>query len=345
MTRAALWLHVLLCGVALCFAWQSAHEVKVKKGGPSSVVLLEAAKGDVVDVLYTWDKGSTHTTLEGSDKARAAIVEVDREVPAPKVKEPKKADAAAVPEPLALPAVVAQAEREQATLPGGKGVLTAIEALEPFKTKRTLGAVDDAKLEAMGLKAPLRSLVIQTRNGRTLTLELGEQSFGAQGRYARVKGETTVHLIDAAIATGLEGGADALLEKRLLTAELESISGYTLEVGAETRTFVHVDKDQATKRFFARKDDAAVKDDAAGKLMTTVRNLRGTKLASPDTVSSAGAAAAVFVIDVENHKTKIEIFERGPSEGHQAKVGRFVFELTATQSKELLDDIQAATGT
>ena len=107
MTRAALWLHVLLCGVALCFAWQSAHEVKVKKGGPSSVVLLEAAKGDVVDVLYTWDKGSTHTTLEGSDKARAAIVEDDREVPAPKEKEPKKADAAAVPEPLALPAVVA----------------------------------------------------------------------------------------------------------------------------------------------------------------------------------------------------------------------------------------------
>ncbi len=342
MTRAALWLHVLLGVAALGFAWQSAHQVKAKNGGPSSVVLLDADKGEVVDVLYTWDKGSTHTTLEGKAKARSAVVDVDREVPAkketPKKKDPHEPDEApTAPEPTATPA-----DRDKATLPGGKSVLTAIEALEPFKTKRTLGVVDEAKLEAMGLKTPLRSLVVKTARGKTLTLDVGEQSYGAQGRYARVRGDNVVHLIDAAIATGLEGGSDALLEKRLLTAELESIRGFSLKAGAATGGWVHVDKDQATKRFFAKSDDLSAKDDPAGKLMTTLRNLRATKLASADTKSTALAAA--FVVDVDGQPVTIEIFERGTGDGQLARVGRWVFELSATQSKELLGDIDAALG-
>lgn len=338
MSRTTLWLHAVLCALALGFAWRTAHTEKEKKGGPSVTVLLDADKGDVVSVDYTWDKGTTKTVVSGTAKNRSAVVDVDREVPkkAPPKKKDDKDEA-----PAAL--VEEVAEREKATLPGGKNVITAIEALEPLKTLRTLGVVDDVRLLAMGLQPPLRTLTVTTKK-KTLVLELGEASYGAQGRYARVKGDSVVHLIDAAIVTGLEGGADSLLEKRLLTAELDAITGFavksTKKDSEKVAAFIHVDKDQASTRYFAKKDDPGRKDEAAGKLMTSLRNLRGNKLVT-NTGGDAdlGAVVATFVVDVAGSAVTIEIVER--ADGFVARVGRWVYELTATQSKELFDDVSA----
>ncbi len=348
MTRTTLLFHTVLCVAALGFAWQSAHTAKAKKGGPSAVVLLDAEKGDVESLTYTWDKGVTRTVVGGTAKSRSAVVDVDREVP-PKKEPPKKPATKDEPaEAPVEPAAEKAAEREQASVPAGKNVMTAIEALEPLKTKRTLGVVDDARLEAMGLKTPLRTLEVKTRAGKTLTLELGEQSYGAQGRYARVKGDATVHLVDAAIATGLEGGPDQLLEKRLITADLETIGGFQLKAGEKTGAWVHVDKDQPSRRYFGKRDDPASKEDAAGKLMTTLRNLRGTRLASAEATQKAGNAVAAFSVDVAGTPVVIQLLERGdtgaPDGAMLARVGRWLYELTATQTKELLDDVDAIAG-
>lgn len=346
MSRAALWLHIALCALALGFAWQSAHKEKEKKGGPSAVVLLDAAPGDVVSIGYTWDTGSTKTTVSGGAKNRSAVVELDREIPKkapPKKKDDHGKDVDAAPEAIANDA---PPEHERATLPGGKNLLTAIEALEPLKTKRTLGVVDDARLEAMGLsglKKPLRTLTITTKK-KTLELELGEASYGAQGRYARVKGDNVVHLIDAAIASGLEGGVDTLLEKRLLTTDLENITGFTVRSADKNGAWLHVDKDQPTTRFFAKRDDPTSKDEPAGKLMTTLRNLRGNKLfdaaAKPEAL---GSVVVSFVVDTVFGAVTVDIVERtdGEAEARVARVGRWVYELTPTQTKELTDDLGA----
>jgi len=350
MSRTTLWLHAALCVLALGFAWRTAHTEKEKKGGPSVTVLIDADKGDVVAVDYTWDKGSTKTVVAGSAKMRSAVVDVDREVPkkAPPKKKDDKNDKDDKDTKDQAPAALVEeaAEREKATLPGGKNVITAIEALEPLKTLRTLGVVDDARLAAMGLQPALRSLTVTTKK-KTLVLELGEASYGAQGRYARVKGDAVVHLIDAAIVTGLEGGADSLLEKRLLTAELDAINGFavksTKKDSEKVAAFIHVDKDQASTRYFAKKDDPGSKDEAAGKLMTSLRNLRGNKLYTGD----AGEVVAAFVVDVAGAAVTIEIVERADNAaadsavGYVARVGRWVYELTATQSKELFDDVSA----
>jgi hypothetical protein len=337
-----MWIHVALCAAALAFAWTSAHQVAEKQGGPSSVTLLAAAAGDIVGASYRWDKGSTVTTLSGTGAARHALVKVDRELPA---KKPAKADAKdgadpkAGAEAAAVPAAIAELpERETGTIPGGKTVLAAIAGLEPCKTKRSLGVVDDVRLEAMGLKNPLRSLEVKTASGQSLVLEIGEASYGAQGRYARVKGQPEVHLIDTAIVTGLEGGIDALLEKRALTAELETITGYSVVVGAKSGAFTHVDREQVSTRFFAID---GVKKEAAGKLMTTLRNLRGSKLASADASTAAGAVVKV-VVDTTGGPVTIEMVERGAGEGNLLRTGGFVYEITATQARELQDDVDAA---
>ena len=344
MSRVGMWIHVALCAAALAFAWTSAHQVAEKQGGPSSVTLLAAAAGDVVGVSYRWDKGSTVTTVSGTGAARHALVKVDRELPA---KKPAKTDAkdgvdpkaGAEAEAAAVPAAIAALpERETGTIPGGKTVLAAITGLEPFKTKRSLGVVDDARLEAMGLKNPLRSLEVKTASGQSLVLEIGEASYGAQGRYARVKGQPEVHLIDTAIVTGLEGGIDALLEKRALTAELETISGYSVVAGAKSAAFTHVDREQVSTRFFAID---GVKKEAAGKLMTTLRNLRGTKLANAD-ASTAASAVVKVVVDTTGGPVTIEMVEGGAGEGNLLRAGGFVYEITATQARELQDDVDAA---
>ena len=351
MSRLGMLFHVVVCAAALAFAWASAHRVAEKNGGPSSVTLLEAAEGEVTRLTYTWDKGQTVTTLTGSGKARAAEVKVDRELPstdkgdAKDKKDDKKGDkgdekddgdsADAVPDALAEPPA-----RETATIPGGKGVLSAVAAVEPLKTKRSLGVVEGERLVAMGLSEPTRTLEIVTGK-KTLTLEIGEASYGAQGRYARVKGSAEVHLIDSAIVTGLEGGVDALLEKRMLSAELDDIVGFSVAHGERSGSYVHVDREQASKRFVAEASVPTVKKDGAGKLLTTLRNLRATKLAAADV--AAGAVVVVVDVDVVGGKKHIELVERAEGAGHLLKSGGFVYEASATQARELMDDVDAAT--
>jgi hypothetical protein len=335
-----MWAHVTLCVVALAGAWWSAHRVEEKTGGPSSVTLLDAAAGDVATVTYRWDKGTTTTTLTGAGALRRADVAIDREVPTSKDKD--KADPHAQEGDAAPPeALTPSAEREQVKVPGAKVVLTAIAALEPLRTKRSLGSVDAERLKAMGLSSPARSITITTKRG-VLELELGESSYGAQGRYARVKGQPDVHLIDGAIASGLEGGAETLTEKRAVTLELDDITGFSVDAGGKSAAFIHVDKDQVSTRHFAPKDDAKRKHEAAGKVMTTLRNLRGTKLASKDVADKAAAVMMKFAVFADGGAQAVEVMERSDGEGTLLRAHGVTFEITSTMARELQDDVDAA---
>jgi hypothetical protein len=346
MTRASMWIHVGLCVVALGFAWRGAHAVR-ERTGPSSTLLLAADEGEVVDVAYVWDKGTTHVRRDGG----AVVVELDRELPAkPEKKDDKKnekkdettgaKDGSGDVASGSTDATTAPPAREQLRFPGGRPVHNAIKALEPLRSKRTLGVVDETRLAAMGLSRPTRSLTMTTKQGRAVTLELGDASFGSQGRYARIKGDDVVHLIDAVVVSGVEGGADTLLEKQPLTAELDEIRGYAVKAGDRTASFVHVAREQPAKRFVARRDDGETKDDAATKLLGTLRNLRGTRLADAPTAAAAGAVVAAFAVDTGAPLT-VEIVERGDGTGHLVRVKPWTWELATTPTRELLDDVDA----
>lgn len=340
MSRMTLMAHGLFALVALVCAWLLAHQVEEKKGGPSSVVLLDAKKGDVQSLTYTWPKGSAKVKPSGSAEARRAIVEVARTID-PK-KSPKKDDKkdatadggvadASEPEP--------QPTREEARFPGAKAVLTAVEALEPLKTRRTLGEVDAARLQEMGLQTPERTLTVTTASGQKLTLDIGESSYGGQGRYARRQGDAAVHLIDASLVTGLEGGPDTLMEKRVLLPEPEKVVGFEARHGERSGAFVHVDRSQSAKRFFAPREDTASKSEEAGAVMKTLRDLRATRLATP---SQGGSVVAALAVDVEGQgKSVIEVVERIDASGWLIRSGEWLFEVSETQGKELVEDLAA----
>ena len=337
MTRASMWIHIGLCVAALGFAWQAAHAVRARTG-PSSTVLLAADEGAVVGVDYAWDKGATHVRRDGTN----VVVDVDRELPAKPSKdekddEKKAGDPGAAAGSDASPTAPT---REKVRFPGGRPVTNALKALEPLRSKRTLGVVDDARLAAMGLSQPTRTLTVTTKGGLSVTLELGETSFGAQGRYARIKGDRVVHLIDAAVTSGIEGGVDTLLEKQPLAAEIEDVRAFVVKSGDRSASFVHVARQQPAKRFFARRDDGETKDEAGTKLLATLRNLRATKLADEATAASAGTVVAAFAVDVGTAVT-VEIIERGDGAGHLARVKPWTWELAPTPARELLDDVDA----
>lgn len=335
MSAKSLGAHALFLVVALVFAWVQAHGVEEKKGGPTSTTLLDAKKGEVKKLDYQWPKGTSSVEPKGKDEARTAVMTLSREIDAPKAKDAG---------PDAGPANTTPATtHEDAKFPAGKSVMTSVEAFEPLKTRRTLGDVDAERLKAMGLDKPERSLTVTTTSGQTVALEIGEASYGGQGRYARVKGQSAVHLLDSAVVTGLEGGADTLMEKRIITANLEEIVGYAARFGDKTGEYVQRDREQSAKRKFVAKGsqggDGDVEGEAPGKLMTTLRNLRAVKVADPKLAASAVATLSVDVVGRD--KQKIEVLERTDGAGHLVSTGGWLFELSETQSKELLEDLGA----
>lgn len=352
MSARTLFAHAAFALAALVTAWLLAHRVDEKKGGPTSVTLLDAKKGEVRALEYTWPKGRSSISTGEGGKTRTATVEVDRTVEPkkdpkkdPKKKDDKNADKqGADAGPESADAGVAEPEptptREQARFPGGKTVITAIEALEPLRTRRTLGDVDAARLKEMGLEHPERTLVVTTAGGAKITLELGESSYGGQGRYARKQGDATVHLVDAALVTGLEGGPETLMEKRLLVAEPEQVLGFSARHGDKGGAFVQVDRGQSATRHFAPKDDPSAKSEPADAVMKTLRDLRATKLAAGP--QAAGSVVASIAVELEGGaRTTVELVERIDAAGHLVKLDAWLFEVSETQGKELLEDLDA----
>jgi len=143
MSPRALWVHAIVCVLAVVFAWRMAHRVEEKTGGPSSRTLLDAAAGEVVAVEYTWARGTSKLTSAGTGKDRVVTVDLAREIEPPKEKKPAKdAKGDAGPEDAAsdagpsgdaseAPVAPVEKKREEAKFPAGRTVLNGLEALEP----------------------------------------------------------------------------------------------------------------------------------------------------------------------------------------------------------------------
>jgi hypothetical protein len=336
--KAALRWNAGLLAAALGFAWIMSNRA-ADHGGPSESKLLDCQPGEVTRIAYTWPQGTTVTTSVGTDKQRRVVVDVERDVIVKPEVAPPHTDGGVIDD-----AVPPTTKHESAHVPAGKTVLASLELLEPLKARRTLGDVDDAREKAMGLDKPQRTLAITTA-GKTLTLDVGEASYGAQGRYVRVHGERAVRLIDNAIVNGLEGGADTLMERRVVVEAPEDIAALLVQVGDKSATFMHVDRDQPQKQHFARKDDPTGKSDEANQVLTTLRGLRVTSW-SVANGRALGPVVATCQLDVGGHVRTLALHDPAPggtpTDASTIEVDGLVGDLNAAQSKELLEDARAA---
>lgn len=329
--------HAVLLAVALAAAWWASTREEKKRGKDDVVVLADLDAKTLSKIAYVYPKGTTDVTVKRAGDAVDLTVAVARTVEAKPKKKKKGADAGvddvdAGPEPE---------EREESVFKGGRTVGKAVEALAPLTARRSLGVVDDERLATMGLKDPQRRITIEA-GGKTTVVEVGEPTYGGQGRYARVAGKPDVALLESAVVSGLEGGASQLMERKVFDAPPEDVLGLVVSVGARSVKFLHVDKDQPATRRWARADDPASDVDAAASFVSTLRGLRATAYPTEAAVVDAAPLGAFEVDVVKGEDVRGTILTKPDGGATYVKIGAWIVEVSAAQGKELVEDLRAA---
>ncbi|MBN2360978.1 MAG: DUF4340 domain-containing protein [Deltaproteobacteria bacterium] len=341
--KQGLWFHAGLLGAAVIVAYLVWTGKPDDKKEQPVLVALDAA--DVAGILYTWPEGENRVVPEGKGADRSYRVEsaVDVKKPASRpatqpasapATQPELASSApAAPEPIV--------ERERSQFPAGSSVLKTLEALAPLKALRTLGKLDDERLERMGLAEPKRTLTVEA-GGRSYTLELGETTYGGQGRYARLRGKPEVHLIANSTVLALEGSAVRLMEWRLVPVELEHIVAIDVRSGARAATFTQVERAQEAKRHFALATAPEERSDEATNLVAKLRALRASKYLNQEPAPGGATEAAAFAVKLDNGAPlALQVYERADGKGYQVRAGRWLAEVAEAQARELVEGATA----
>lgn len=319
-------------GLAL-FAWTDEEEASGE-----GFVLLDAEPDALTRITYTWPKGELELSFEGAGEARRPVAKLEHERPAekPEVERDAGPDAGLADEP----ATEVASPRETSRFPAGSVVSRSVDKLAPLRARRSLGVPDTERLEAMGLASPERRLVVEA-GGEKVVLDVGVETYGNQGRYARLGGQSEVFLLDSGATSGLEGSEVRLMEARLVVMNVGDIVSMNAASDGRSARFVHVERAQPTKRYFApegREDD---KSEEASGLVTTLRSLRAKRYLDESTSAGARELAEVtFELD-KSPPFVLSIFELPNQGGYRARAGGFVGELTEARGKKAIEDILA----
>ncbi|MCY3931340.1 MAG: hypothetical protein OXH70_06465 [Acidobacteria bacterium] len=207
------WLHFALLVLALAGAWLSFERpfADAPNGASAGAVVVQAAEGEVERVVY--ERGAQTLEIEAREDD--------------------------------LGRWFAGREGTDTVFVGGRQVETLWRGLEPLRAVRVLEGVDGTKLEELGLavgESPLERLGLTVR-GRELRYRLGGRPFGGADRYARREpGQNdesdaggTVLVLPSEVVSSLGGGAELLMERRLLASsrpDVEEMSLQRFGVGA-----------------------------------------------------------------------------------------------------------------
>ena len=201
------WRHFALLVLALAGAWLSFERpfADTADGALAGAVVVQAAEGEVERLVY--ERGERRLEIEArrDDLGRwfAGRGEADT------------------------------------VFVGGRQVETLWRRLEPLRAVRVLEGVDGTKLEELGLaggESPAERLSLTVR-GREVRYRLGGRPFGGADRYARrepgADGEndagSTVLVLPSEVASGLVGGAELLMERRLLASARPDVEAMSLQ--------------------------------------------------------------------------------------------------------------------
>lgn len=201
------WLHLALLVLALAGAWLSFERPFADSGSGASAgaVVVQAAEGEVERLVY--ERGELSLEIEAREDD--------------------------------LGRWFAGRQGADTVFVGGRQVDTVWRGLEPLRAVRVLEGVDRTKLEELGLaggESPPERLSVTVR-GREVRYRLGGRPFGGADRYARREpgpnGESdaggTVLVLPSEVASSLGGGAELLMERRLLASSRPEVGAMFLE--------------------------------------------------------------------------------------------------------------------
>ncbi len=238
--------------LSLGAAWMrfTAEETKVERQG---VVLLDEQKSALEAISFT--SADVDVLLEVRKDAAGSygwVTVTDH--------KQKKAKEGETPPPV---------EIKITSFKAGSAGDKLMDSLAPMMAMRELVGVDAAKLESFGLVASTTSLAV-TAAGRTSTLELGGETFGAKDLYAKHRESSRFYVVDDELIKPLKFAATRLPERNVYSYKVEEIDTVTLSAAGTTVEWLQHNKEDRSADWWERR--ATPGTDEVGKKDETFAN-------------------------------------------------------------------------
>ncbi|MDP2313310.1 MAG: DUF4340 domain-containing protein [Pseudomonadota bacterium] len=240
---------LLVLSLGGAWARYTGGEETTKEG----VVLIDAKATELEKVVYTSPELTVTFEMRTDDFGRYGWVTVE---------DRKKGKADAVVEPKVT------------RFKTGTAADKVVEAFAPMVALRKLENVDDTQLTSFGLKEPDSTVTISA-GGKTVTFELGGETYGTKDRYAKNQGDGKVYVIDDEPFKTLKFAATRLPERSLLGAKVEMIDGLRLGAGASTASWTQKNRDDKAAAYWEREGKPG-KDETFGNWIDKALKLKST---------------------------------------------------------------------
>jgi len=225
--------HGVLAAVGLAAAWMVYDGGDRKGAAATSVELFDCDGRKLSKVQWQSEKKTVEVSWAGED--RAAWVEVSEIKPLPKGATPTKA--------------TPKTKRFAASA----RVKRLVEKVAPLRVERSVGAVDKAKRESLGLIDTKDALSV-TCGGQTRTYRLGAKTYGGRTRYLESADGGDVHLLASGVISDLEMAEFRFMQRDLLAFKLDAVDAVTVEVGGRTRKLLHRNRRDRAKAMWVAAD-------------------------------------------------------------------------------------------
>lgn len=261
--------------LSLGASWvQFTHDDKAAE--KEGVVLVDAKKDDVAQVTYSAPELEVVYKLTTDATGTWGWVTVTD-------KKQKKAKEGEPPPPVDV---------KVTSFKAGSAGDKLLEGLAPLYAMRELVGVDDAKIESFGLTNPDTTVQV-TVGGKTATLELGGETYGAKDRYVRHRESSKYFVVDDELFKPLKFAATRLPERGLSSFAVETLDSVTLSKGDRRVEWVQHNKDDRNADWWERLPAPGSTD--VGKKDETFANWleKAMKLKSQNYVQDADRPASL----------------------------------------------------
>jgi hypothetical protein len=314
---------------------------KLAWDGKDLKVTVERRKDDRGDYLWvdsTETKVKPPKPVPGHPNAKQGEDEGETspEEPKPAAEEPKPEEPAAPPEVKVSKFMASQAQGEKLW-----------EAFAPLKALRELDTTGaDLKTFGLGPDDKPATLTI-TKGGSDLVLRVGGETYGNKDRY--VEYDHKVYLVDDTSLRPLQYAASQLVERSLYPfadADVDQVDVMT--PSGTSISYVHVNKDDKTKEFWARSDSKDKEDQTASTWLDKVFKLKLKDYVDESTVTSPLEPVFTYVVHGKGQEWKVEIDKAAGADGATAwyarsQYNRSLVTLTDSVARNVVDDLDDLT--
>ena len=155
---------------------------------------------------------------------------------------------------------------------GGEAVDELVLKLEPLRAERSLGVLDDEKLEELELDGEGQRLRIEC-GSRSVEWRVGATTFGQPLRYLRDPESGIVFLADSSLISELEAAEHRLMQRELLRLDMTEVETLHVRAFGEEQTLKQANRHDAARAQWVDAADPDRRNDLYGNWLNRFARL------------------------------------------------------------------------